>query len=79
MGTVTNLREWRDREDWREVFSTDSPNSTLQIYVNNRTGEAEIVQQNDDNETIRTPLSFEDTVGLLSSVSLAIEKGRALK
>jgi len=77
MGTVINLRDYQD--EWKEVFRTDGPNSTLQVYVNKRTGAAEVVQQNDDGETIRTPLDFADTVMLLSTVSLALEKKGATK
>jgi hypothetical protein len=77
MGTVINLRDYQD--EWKEVFATDGPNSTLQVYVNKRTGAAEVVQQNDDGETIRTPLDFADTVMLLSTVSLALEnKGKGV-
>lgn len=45
---------------WKEVFSIDSESSTLQIYVNERTGEAEVVQMNDDGAAIRTQLSSVD-------------------
>jgi hypothetical protein len=78
MSNVIRLSDYKD-DGWEEVYTTDGPNSTLQVYVNRKTGETEVVQQNDDNETIRTPLSFEDAVMLLSAVSLALEKGRMAK
>lgn len=77
MGEVIDIRAYRD--EWQEVFTTDGPNSTLQVYVNKRTGEAEVVQQDKDGDTIRTPMDFQDTVMLLSTVSLALEKGRMAK
>jgi hypothetical protein len=46
----------RGNDSWEEVFTTDGPNSTLQVYVNKKTGEIDIVQMNDDNEAIRTSL-----------------------
>lgn len=72
MGQVINLRDYR--EEWKEVFATEGPNSVLQVFVNKRTGEAEVYQMNDDGEAIRTPMDFQDTVLLLSAVSLAVEK-----
>ena len=72
MGQVINLRDYQ--EEWKEVFATEGPNSVLQVFVNKRTGEAEVYQVNDDGEAIRTPIDFQDTVLLLSAVSLAVEK-----
>lgn len=45
---------------WKEVFTVDCQSSTLQVYVNERTGECEIVQMNDDGDAIRTQLSTAD-------------------
>jgi hypothetical protein len=45
---------------WKEVFTADCTSSTLQIYVNERTGECEIVQMNDEGEAIRTQLTNAD-------------------
>jgi len=58
MGNLIKLDDYK--YPWKEAFALDGPNSTLQVYVNERTGEAEIVQMNDDGEAIRTPLSTED-------------------
>lgn len=46
---------------WKEAFSSDSETSTLQVYVNERTGESEVVQMNDDGEAIRSQLSVAAT------------------
>lgn len=57
MSNVIQLNEYRFGGDsWEEVFATDGPNSTLQVYVNKSTGEVDIVQMNDDNEAIRISL-----------------------
>jgi len=64
---VVWLRDYRN--EWKEVFTTDGPDSTLQVYVNRRTGEAEIVQQNDDNETIRTTIDIADAQLLIAALS----------
>ena len=73
MGTVIQLRDYLN-DGWKEVFATDGPNSSLQVYVNKRTGEAEIVQMNDDNECIRTPLNPEDALILVSTLGFSLGK-----
>jgi len=72
MGTVINLRDYKD--DWKEVFTTDGPNTTLQVYVNTRTGEAEIVQMNDEGEAIRTTLDYDAALVLSTSVFNVVDK-----
>ena len=69
MSNVIQLSDYRD-DGWKEVFTTDGPSSTLQVYLNGKTGEAEVVQQNDDNETIRTPLSAIDAQLLVNALAL---------
>ena len=54
MGQVIDIDAYR--YPWHEVFTADGPASTLQVYVNVRTGEVEVVQMNDDGEVIRTPI-----------------------
>jgi hypothetical protein len=72
MGKVIHLDE--RRKDWVEIFSTDGPSSMLQVYVNKRTGEAEVVQMNDDNEAIRTPLCYDDALMLSTSIFDIVDK-----
>lgn len=63
---VIQLADYRfGGDDWKEVYSTDGQNSTLQVFVNKKTGEAEVVQMNDDNEAIRTYLSARDLYNLV--------------
>jgi len=64
MGKVIQLRDYTAPE-WKEVFSADSESSTLQAFVNTKTGEAEIVQMNNDNEAIRTYLSARELFNLV--------------
>jgi hypothetical protein len=72
MGKVIKLSDYV--MNWRQIFATDSDNSTLQIYVNERTGEFEIVQMNDDGEVIRTCLSTVESVGLSQTMTAAHKK-----
>lgn len=61
MGEVIKFDLYRTQ--WKEVISTDDCNggpSTLQAYVDERTGQVEIVQMNDEYEAIRTTLSAAD-------------------
>lgn len=55
---------------WKEVCAFDAETSTLQFYVNKRTGEIEVVQMNDDGEVIRTQLSSHDSDILREVLSL---------
>jgi hypothetical protein len=77
MGEVINLDLFR--APWKEVLSTDDCNggpSTLQVYVNQRTGQVEVVQMNDDYEAIRTTLSASDVSYLAEVLSkLRMNKG----
>jgi hypothetical protein len=70
MGKVINLRDYRD--EWKEIFATDGQASTLQVYVNFQTGEAEVVQMNDDGEAIRTTLVARDLNHLVEVLNKAI-------
>jgi hypothetical protein len=75
MGDVIQLDEFKF--PWKEVFTLDGMASTLQIYANERTGEIEVVQMNDDNEVIRTPISAGDTyqlVDVLTRVKMITNK-----
>ena len=70
MGEVINLDLFR--APWKEVLSTDDCNggpSTLQVYVNQNTGQIEIVQMNDDYDAIRTTLSSTDVSFLFEVLS----------
>jgi hypothetical protein len=56
------------RYPWKEAFVADGEVSTLQVYVNTRTGQAEVVQTNDDGEAIRTLLSGADALYLAETL-----------
>ncbi len=61
---------------WKQVYAIDSANSTLQIYMNEGTGELEVVQMNDEGEAIRTCLSTCDSITLASTFAHAHQKIR---
>lgn len=67
MGEVIRLpvRE----KGWIEALSVDSHVSTMQLYVRKETGEAEIVQHNDEGEAIRTTLSQQDVDDMLVALT----------
>lgn len=75
MGEVINLRDYQN--PWKEVLTVDDEASTLQVYVNRQTGEAEVVQMNDDGEAIRTQLDPVDAA--LLGAALAMKKNRKAK
>ena len=60
--------------NWKQVFSHDGENATVQVYVNDATGEVEIVQMNDEGESWRTCLSTVDSVALVESLKKAHAK-----
>jgi hypothetical protein len=66
-GEVIRMADFQN--PWKQVWAFDSEASSLQVYVNERTGEAEIVQMNDDNECIRTPLNSIDKQLLACALS----------
>ena len=67
MGVVIRLDDYR--YPWKEVFSFDADSSTLQVYVNERSGAAEVVQSNDAGEVIRTPMSAIDATIFIAAFS----------
>ncbi len=67
MGELIKLDDFR--YPWKEVMTLDSESSTLQVYVNESTGEAEIVQMNDDGEAIRTQLTAVDAQLLAAALA----------
>lgn len=67
MGEVIKFESFKF--PWREVLTLDSESSTLQVYVNDQTGEAEIVQMNDDDDAIRTQLTRVDAALLVAALS----------
>lgn len=75
MGEVINLRDFQN--PWKEVLTLDAEETTLQVYVNKQTGQAEIFQMNDDGEAIRTQLDATDAA-LLGAV-LSMKKDRRAK
>ena len=74
MNNVVNLSDYTWNEPWRETYSHDGENGTLQTYVNSKTGELEIVQMNDEGECYRSCLSRQDASDLLQSLETALKK-----
>lgn len=66
VGDVIRLEDYK--YPWHEVLSVDGPSSTLHVYVDDRTGDVEIVQMNDDGESIRTVLCSVDVDGLITAL-----------
>lgn len=55
MGELIVLDDYR--QQWRKALQVHTDASTLSLFVNDRTGEAEIVQINDEGESISTSIS----------------------
>ncbi len=72
MGNVIRLAD--HIYPWKLSFASDSEHSTLQVYVNERSGEIEVVQMNDEGEAIRTCLNVIDSANLSEAVSRAHQK-----
>lgn len=72
MGKLIHLDERRD--SWKEVLTLDSRSSSLQVYVNQQTGETELVQSNDDGEALRAVLTQEDAALLSAALALKAKK-----
>ena len=62
---------------WKEAFAVDGEASALQLYVNEYTGEAEIVQSNDDGEVMRTVLTPANAALLREAIK--IKEGKTAK
>ena len=74
MGEVINLEDYK--YPWKEVLTLDSDASTLQVYFNEYTNQAEIVQMNDDGDTIRNVLNQEDAVLLSAALVQKAKKAK---
>lgn len=59
------------RQPWRLVLKVDGPESTIQVYANDSTGEVEFVQHNDEGEAIRTVISRASFEALKAAISPA--------
>lgn len=70
MGDVVRMSDFV--YPWKEILTVDNECNTCHVYLNTGTGEIEIVQINDDGESIRTQFDTVETASLVS----AIEKGR---
>ena len=60
--------------NWKQVFAHDGESATVQLYVNDLTGEVEIVQMNDEGESWRTCLSTTDSVAMVEALKRAHAK-----
>ncbi len=67
MGKLYHLDDFRF--PYREVLSVTRGSSSLQAYVNDRTGELEVVQSNAEGEAITTLLTADDLTRMLSALS----------
>jgi hypothetical protein len=72
LDNVINMHDFCN--PWKEVLTIDNECSMLQVYLNERTGEVEIVQMNDNCEVIRTQLSSTDALLLSSAISMKRQK-----
>lgn len=71
MGSVIRLDDFRC--EWRQVISArdgEGGSSSIQVHVCDRTGEVEIIQFNDEGESIRTVLSKDDASLMLAAFAL---------
>ena len=68
MGNVVRINDYRPQS--KELYAFEDAFSTLQIYCDNTA--LEIVQMNADNEAIRTVLSREQALELVSALTKAV-------
>lgn len=54
---------------WHEVYTIDDAHSALQIYVNEQSGDVEIVQADDDGKIVRTTLFAKEVPGLVQALN----------
>lgn len=57
---------------WREVLSADSASSRLQAFVNDSTGEVEVIQANLEGEAITTVLSAASAARLVEALAAPV-------
>ena len=74
MGKLYHLDDYRF--PYREVLSVDRGSSSLQAFVNDRTGEVEVVQANAEGEAITTVLTADDLARMLSALSTPARASR---
>jgi len=67
MGKLIYLDDYRS--PYREVLSVDNVSSSLQAFVNDATGEVEVVQANAEGEAITTVLTAGDLARMLSAIT----------
>lgn len=70
---VIELKHYKWADHWRDAYSIESENGTLQVHVNSKSFELEIVQMNDDGECYRTCLSAQEATDLLMSLQAALK------
>lgn len=69
MGKLIVLDQYR--QPWRQILKVDTADSTIQVHVNDSTGEVEFVQHNDEGEAIRTVISRSDFDALKAAIGPA--------
>jgi hypothetical protein len=67
MGKLIYLDDYRF--SYREVLSVDHGSSSLQAFVNDATGEVEVVQANAEGEAITTVLTAADLARMLTALT----------
>lgn len=72
MGDVRYLNDYSF--PWREVFSREDFATDLQIYINDRTGDVEVVQVNAEGEALTTCLSADDVQNVLKALMAQSKK-----
>ena len=54
---------------WHEAFRADGPGTTMQVFVNDRSGEVDVVSSNDDGESITVSLDPVQRSALLAALA----------
>lgn len=67
MGDLIRLAD--HTETWKRVFELHGASASLQVFVDRSTGDVDIVQVNDEGESITSHLSSPDVESLLSCMN----------
>lgn len=58
-----------ERPDWNELYKHEGKRSTLYLYENTRTGEVDLVQVNDDGESITSRLDPSSVTSMIKALN----------
>ena len=71
---VIELKNYKWADHWQDAYALESENGTLQVHVNTKSHELEIVQMNDDGECYRSCLSAQEATDLLMALQTALKQ-----